>query len=423
MRFVGLDLHKCTVEACAVDPAGRVVLTRSLACGRAELERFARDELRPDDRVALEATTNTWAVAEILRPHVAQVVVGNPLQTRAIAQAKVKTDKIDARVLAHLLRCDYLPAVWHPDPDTQRLRQLATVRSNLVTDRTRLKNRIHGTLAQALVAPPAGGLFTQAGLAWLAAAELPADPRRAVDGYLRLYAAVERELAEVDGRIMAEAHADPRARLLMTLPGVAHGVAVALLAALGDLSRFRDGDHAASYLGLAPVTRQSGGKCYHGPITKAGSGHTRAMLVQAAQHAASHPGPVGAFFRRLAKKKSRNVAVVATARKLVTIAYLVLKHNEPYRYAKPETVRLKLAAVRRAAGEKRSRSPNPDAPPAEGRLNTIYARAGLPQAQTPDQWPAGERRTLVEAGAAEFAAQVHAEKPRKPRGKKVPAAS
>src|SRR4029077_757537 len=131
-----------------------------------------------------------------------------------------------------------------------------------------------------------------------------------------------------------------------------------------------------SYLGLVPVTRQSGGRCYHGPITKAGSGHTRSMLVQAAQHAAGHPGPIGAFFRRLTKRKTRNVAVVATARKLVTIAYLMLKNNEPYRYAKPETVRLKLAAVRRRAGVKRWRSLKPVASPADGRLNTIYARAG-----------------------------------------------
>jgi transposase len=418
MRFIGLDLHKWTVEACALDPAGKVAFRCSVPCDRAALEGFARERLRPDDKVAVEATTNTWAVAEILRPHVAAVVVGNPLQIKAIAQAKVKTDEIDARVLAHLLRCDYLPAVWHPDENTQKLRQLATVRSNLVTDRTRLKNRIHGTLAQILVAPPDGGPFTNAGREWLAAVALPADARRMIDAYLRLYDAVDRELVAVDELIMAAAHADERAKLLMTLPGVAHGVAVSLLAALGDLSRFEDGDHAASYLGLVPITRQSGGKCYHGRITKAGSGHTRSMLVQAAQHAANHPGPIGAFFRRLTKRKTRNVAVVATARKLVTVAYLMLKNNEPYRYAKPETVRLKLALVRRAAGEKRSRSPKPVAPPAEGRLNTIYARAGLPQARTPEEWPAGEQRTLAEAGATAFAEQVHAEKPRKPRRKK-----
>jgi transposase len=415
MRYVGLDLHKWTVEACALDPDGKVAFRRSVACDRVALEAFARSKQQADDRVAVEATTSTWAVADLLRPFVA-AVVGNPLRIKAITRAKVKTDAIDARVLAHLLRCDFLPAVWHPDPATQRLRQVSTDRANLVTDRTRLKNRLTSALAQRLIVPPVERLFTQAGLAWLRAADLPADVRATVDAYLRLFDAVERELAGVDAVLMAAAHRDERARLLMTLPGVAHGVAVAVLTALGDIARFRDGDHAASYLGLVPVTRQSGGRCHHGRITKAGSGHTRAMLVQAAQHAAAHPGPVGAFFRRLAKRKTRNVAVVATDRKLVTVAYLMLKHNEPYRYAKPETVRMKLGQVRRAAGEKPTRS----ADASEGRLNTVYARAGLPTAKRPDELPAGERRTLTDAGASAFAEEVHAERPWKGRSRREP---
>ena len=141
----------------------------------------------------------------------------------------------------------------------------------------------------------------------------------------------------------------------MTLPGIAHGVAVSLLAALGDVSRFPDGDHAASYLGLTPRTRQSGAKCFHGGMTKAGCPQTRAMLVQAVQTASDHPGPIGAFFRRLRKRKKYNVAVIATARKLVTVAYLMLKHNEPYRYAKPDVVKDKVADCQRKAGQTPSR--------------------------------------------------------------------
>jgi transposase len=122
----------------------------------------------------------------------------------------------------------------------------------------------------------------------------------------------------------------------MTIPGVNYVIALGLLAALGDVSRFQDGDHAAAYLGLAPSMRQSGNHCYHGHITKAGSSQTRWLLTQSAQHALRHPGPLGAFFRRLAKRKNRNVAITAVARKLVTIAFLMLKNNEPCRYARPE---------------------------------------------------------------------------------------
>jgi transposase len=122
-------------------------------------------------------------------------------------------------------------------------------------------------------------------------------------------------------------------KLLITLPGVDVTCAVALLAALGDIRRFRDGDHAASYLGLVPSIRQSAEHAYPGHITKAGNGHARWVLVQAAQRFDRQPGPLGAFFRRLARKKNRNVAVLACARKLVVIAYELLVHSQPYRYA------------------------------------------------------------------------------------------
>ncbi len=99
-RFVGLDVHKRVVEACILDEVGNVVLRHRFDPQNGGMEHFARTRLLPGDRVVVEATTNTWAVIRVLKPHVAEAVVSNPMQTRAIAQAKVKTDKVDARVLA-----------------------------------------------------------------------------------------------------------------------------------------------------------------------------------------------------------------------------------------------------------------------------------------------------------------------------------
>src|SRR5690242_2455676 len=91
-RFVGLDLHKRFIEVCVIDARGKIVYRGRTGCLRHELEQFGRSHLRRTDRAALEATTNTWAVVDVLRPFVAEVVVGNPLKTKAIAEAKVKTD-------------------------------------------------------------------------------------------------------------------------------------------------------------------------------------------------------------------------------------------------------------------------------------------------------------------------------------------
>lgn len=142
LRFVGLDVHKRILQICIIDAAGKVLVKKRLEdFDREKLLNFARNHLGPQDRVAMEATTNTWAVVRLLRPFVAQVVASNPLATKAIAQAKVKTDKIDAEVLAQLLRCDYLPQVWQPDEATSLLRELTSRRTALVGDRTAVRNR------------------------------------------------------------------------------------------------------------------------------------------------------------------------------------------------------------------------------------------------------------------------------------------
>ena len=180
-----------------------------------------------------------------------------------------------------------------------------------------------------------------------------------LDADLRLHDAVEREIETLEHEMARRGYSDGRVKLLMTLPGVDVTVAETLLAALGDISRFPDADHAASYVGLTPSTRQSADRCHHGPITKAGNSHARWTLVQAAHHVAKHPGPLGHFFRKLAKKKNYNVAVVAAARKLVVIAWHMLTKNEPYRYATPDSTAVKLARLRILATGQRRRGGSP----------------------------------------------------------------
>jgi transposase len=413
LRYAGLDVHKSVVEACVLDDAGQIVHRERFELTAPRLTEFAQRHLGPQARVVVEATTNTWAVVRLLRPHVAEVVVSNPLQTKAIAQAKVKTDKVDAHVLAQLLRCDFLPRVWQPDAATEQLRRLSSRRAGLVANRTAVKNRLHATLAQRLLRPPCAELFGKAGQAWLQELALDDEGRQALDSDLRLLAALDSEIAALQRQMAVQGHGDARVRLLLTLPGVDVTVAQTLLAALGDVGRFRDGDHAASYLGLVPSTRQSADHCYHGPITKAGNGHARWVLVQAAQHLRLHPGPLGVFFRRLAKKKNYNVAVVATARKLVVIAWHMLQKNEPYRYAQPASTATKLARLRiQATGKKRQSgstrgTPRPAATAVPLRtvpsLPQVLAAEGLPPLTPP---PAGEARTVEQSGTAAYVASV-----------------
>ena len=422
MPFAALDLHKKIVEAVVLDEHGAPAWRGRFPATRPALENFARAHLSPQHHLALEATTNTWAVVAILEPFVAEVVVSNPLRTRAIAEAKIKTDRVDALVLAQLLRSDFLPRVWQPDPDTRHLRSVSTERANLVADQTRLKNRIHAVLHQRLIEPPSGDLFQPTSRAWLQRLDLDPLGRQTLDRHLRQLARLQEELAALTDQQAVQAHADPRTRLLMTLPGVDFPVAQTLLAALGEIDRFPSADRAAAYLGLVPSTHQSAAHCYHGRITKQGNSHARWMMVQAAQSLARHPGPLGVFFRRIQKKKNRNVAVVATARKLVTIAWHMLRHNEPYRYAQPATLDAKFSRLRVRATGKRKRTAPPKGSPraasygtgkrtrAVPSLDQVYSAAALPALPAAAN---GERRMLEQSGTAPFAEQI-----RKP--KRVP---
>ncbi len=423
-RFIGLDVHKSVVEACVIDEQGTKLFRRRIDCTREALLQFA-NELTKEDSVALEVTTNAWAVADLLQPLVDRLVVSNPMKTKAIAEAKVKTDKVDAEVLAQLLRCDYLPSVWVPDQQTRSLRQLTSRRERLVSERTRLKNRIQSVLASRLVVVPVKTLFSKEGLKWLSHCELPADQRALVDSDLRLIKGFDQEISELESSLRQQAWNQSRVRLLMTIPGVDYCVALALVAGLGDLSRFADGDHAASYLGLTPSVKQSANTCHYGPISKRGSSHVRWMLTQAAQNMGRQAGPLGVFFRRLAKRKCWNVAVCATARKLVGVAWLMLKNNEPYRYANPSTTQQKLARLRVAVTgthrkpEHKGRRPgvkNGANPPTRltPSLSKVCQQEGLPPVHGFEDLPAGEQRVLKSLGVIDYVQRLSQEQ-RTPR--------
>jgi transposase len=409
-RYVGLDVHKQLIEACFIDEEGKVLHRCRVAVTRESIQTFVAKVLQPSDQVVLESTTNTWEVAELILPHVARVAIANPLKVKAIAEGKIKTDKIDAQVLAQLLRCDFLPTVWIPDKGTRQLRELCAQRAALVADQTRIKNRIQSLLAQRLMAVSVPVLFNGRGRNWLSNLELNPQDRALVDGYLRVLDQLELEEIALQKKLVELSYGNDQIRLLITLPGLGPAGAQALYAALGDWKRFKDGAHAASYLGLSPSTRQSASHCYHGRITKAGDSLARWLLTQAARQVAQHPGPLGVFFRRIRKRKNFNIAVVATARKLVTIGFLMLKNNEPYRYSLPGPTQRKLSALRvEATGSPRSKSKLrlPMQRRAPGTrvqsipsLDEVYCSENLPPITKADALPCGERRMLEQMAIA-----------------------
>jgi len=362
VRIIGMDIHRVAAEAVALldgklEKLGRIPMLRE------SLEEFARRELTHDDHVIVEATGNAAAVVEVLSPHVDRVVIANPKQVRLIAHAKIKTNAIDAAVLAKLYATGFLPEVWVPDEATLALRRQVARRTQLIRHESAAEepHPVH------FIPPcPHGNLTGISGRKWIAAQRLPDDERAAVQRHLAQIDLIEGSLKDVEADIASATMSDPVIRRLMTLPGVDMAVASGVAAAIGDMRRFKDLTELVGYLGLNPSTRQSGqGPAYHGRITKKGRGQARGMLVEAAWAAARSPGPLRAFFQRVAAKRGKPIAAVATARKLTMVIWHMLTKGEYYLWVRQTLSHAPMAAAcsRRCATEEAPTGPQWNAKP------------------------------------------------------------
>lgn len=382
--FYGLDVHKRFIQACAVDSDGHKQREFRIEATAEAISEFAR-RLGADDAVVLEATFHSWAIWSLIAGHAGRVVVANPTQVKAIAHARIKTDKVDAHTLAQLLRVDFIPEVEMPSEETWELRQLVSHRRVLGKQRVMLRNRLRGLINARLYHCPFAELLDASGRRWLLKQVFNPSERLILESTLRVHDEVEKEMAHVDEALTQRASEQLQAKLLMTIPGVNVTVAIGMLSAIGDVSRFDSPGKLASYFGLVPSVSQSADRCYHGHITKAGRSHARWLAIEAAQSVANSSSPLTATYHRVRKKKCHNVAVTALARKLVVLAWHMLTNLEPYRYAPVARTRYKLRRVTTGA-----RPARPGQVPST--LGAVYKEAGLPSIG--ERGP-GERRAAA----------------------------
>jgi transposase len=351
MRSIALDVHRGFCEV-AIKDGGGVRSAGRIRTSREELERFA-ESLGATDQVVLEATGPALEIKRIIEPHVSRVVIANARKVRAIAEAKVKTDKVDAQTLCELLSAGFVPEVWGPEEKTRAMRRRLARRGALVRQRTRAKNELHAVLARNLKGrPPASDAFGKAGRAWLAALSLPIDERETIDGCLRQVDFLDREISELERGLARAALASAEIRRLMSIPGVNLVSAATVVAAIGDVSRFESPRKLVSYVGLDPRVRQSGeAAARHGHISKQGSPQARHVLCEAAWIVVRTPGPLRAFYERLRARRGTQIALVATARKLCGLCWQLLTREEDYAFGRPSLTRHKLRRLELIAGD------------------------------------------------------------------------
>lgn len=323
--YVGLDIHKKYCHATVMDESGDVLFQEEFSSEPGEL-RSLTDRVGNDAEVAMEAAYAWQYIFEQLEDEVGEVKLAHPKRTRIITDERIKTDARASEALAHLTRTGWLPEAWVPPKEVRMLQEKLRRRAYLVWKRTGFKNKISAELdKRGIQRDPS---YSEDGKKWLRSLEIDS-----VDDYLDIIEALNDPIDRVDKEIKSEAKEDEDTRIVMTIPGVGFTWGLTITTEIGDVERFPDPKKLCSYAGIVPSTEQSGSKEKHGSITKEGNRYLRWAMVESAWSHLQHGEDTHLirFCNRLAKKKPKQVAVVAMARKMLTAIYWMLKRGEEFR--------------------------------------------------------------------------------------------
>jgi transposase len=298
---------------------GTIVEQREFPNCKEELQNFICG--RPT-KIVIEACGFWMDTYDKLKEMGHDVTLAHPGKVEAIASAKMKTDKIDSEILAHLLRSNLIPEAWAPDKKTREKRDIVRFRSYLIRNRSRYKSKIKFIMLKK------GLKYPQS--IWHGKHRAEAeklDPK--IAAYFRMIDKIDEEVAIVDKQIAVGK--DDQIKLLTTIYGISDYAATTIMAEIGNFSRFPTAKKLKNYSGLVPSVYQSGDKCRMGHITRQGSRWLRWILVQCCHVAVrKKDSKLGKYYSRLCKKKNKKVAMVATACKMLEIIYAMLRDNKPY---------------------------------------------------------------------------------------------
>jgi len=329
MVHVGIDLDKRSSQIAVLTEDGEVVQQR-LPNEVAGLEKFF-GQLPPHTPIAIEASGTWWWLVDLLERLGHDPILSHPKQTKAIAAARLKNDRVDAERLALLLRGDLLPTVWIPPAALREARELVRHRIQLLWVRGVIRNRLQAMLARRNLQPTSGqSWLTQRGQRELHRLPLPAAAGQIREDCTAVLPMLDAQIRRLDAELLARWGQDPRVQRLTTIPGVGPFIAIVLVLELGDIARFATAKQVASYVGLTPRVRASAGRVRAGHISKEGNRLLRWVLVLAATQAIRRPGPLRTWFHAVKKRRGKKVARVALARRLAEIVFHVWKQECDY---------------------------------------------------------------------------------------------
>ena len=324
--YLGIDLHKRHAQVAVMDEAGEIV--EEVRVRNANLGELA--QRYAGARAVIEATSNYYHVHDTLSEYL-DVVVAHPGKLKLIAESDKKTDRVDAKELARLVRLNSVPESYVPSEEIREARALVRGRQTLVEERTKFANKIHGVLTDTGITQKVKPLSVE-GRECLRELSLPTPWDELLESYLDVIDTLTEKIDQIEAVIEDCAGSLKETQLLMTIPGVSYYSALTVYAELGEIDRFDNHKQVVRYMGLNPTIRESGDSRIEGGISKRGSGRVRWILVQSAYSAVytSQDEYLSRFFTRLESRMNSKKAIVATARKLLVSMYYMLVREEVY---------------------------------------------------------------------------------------------
>lgn len=333
MNYVGIDHHRQYSHMTLMDQEGQVLRSGRVPNLRSEIERFLEGGEAME--AVIETGRSSYTMVDILEEIGVAVKIAHPNEVKAIARAKIKTDKRDSEVLAHLLRMNMVPEVYRRSMENRQAQRVLRQRSFYVSAMTALKNRVHAFLAQQReevrgeVARETN-IFSAKGQKVLLGLEIDREEKKLLEALLKTYRHLETRIEEstvLVGKLYGESR---EAQLIRTIPGFGKYLSVLVAVEIADIARFHDAAHLHAYAGVIPSTHSSGDRTHHGKIVRAGNRWLRWAAVEAVWPGIRADYDLRCFYERLARGKGANKAKVATARRLLTIIYKVLKEGRNY---------------------------------------------------------------------------------------------
>jgi transposase len=349
VHYIGLDVHKKTVSYCIKTADGRIVWEGKLQASRLALRSWA-EGLREPWCGAMEATLFSAWIYDTLKPYAQRLVMGHPARMKAITAGKKKSDTIDARTIADLLRCDLLPTCYVLPPEMRDLRRLLRYRNMVVQQSVRMQNKMAGLLMESgttFVKDKLHGkkYFSELMESLEEVPESVKDLLRMSRGSMAMFESTQKQIVK---RLLSEQALQQRVERLKSIRGVGSITALTWALEVSDPHRFSSIGDAVSYCGLTAAFRSSAGKEQRGPISKQRNAWLQTVLIEAAKLAPRWNPQLAALHTRQLELGHPNRATLQVARKLVAYLLAVDKSGQPFQVlSPPPTVENSTKAKRR----------------------------------------------------------------------------